>query len=185
MRHVIASIALISISLISSVSAQDKASELSRLKQENQRLEAKLQAAELKIQRLEKELAELKSNEADSSEAPNDLFATGTTLTGKRNYTQSGSSSDFQDWKLVIKDRKGNKFEGEISFIGVDGENQTIPVSGTAPAKGRGKVMFQTNQKGLLRQKFTGDLSGGRINLVFSGTGLRGNRVEGTGYLKQ
>jgi cell division protein FtsB len=186
MRYMIASIALLLTVFVSSVVGQDKANELSRLKQENQRLEAKLQVAELKIQRLEKQIAELKAKkDDDASENTNDLFAAGTTWTGTRNYNQNGASKGFQDWKLVITERKGKRFEGDILFQSIDGQNQSLQVQGTAPTGASGDIEFKTKSKGLLQQKFSGKLADGQIGLLFSGTGLRGNSVSGTGTLKQ
>lgn len=186
MRYMIASIALLLTVFVSSVVGQDKANELSRLKQENQRLEAKLQVAELKIQRLEKQIAELKTeNDDDSGENPNDLFTAGTIWTGTRNYNQNGNSKGFQDWKLVITERKGRRFEGDLMFQSIDGQNQSLQVQGTAPTGTSGNIEFKTKAKGLLQQKFSGKLTDGQIGLVFSGTGLRGNAVSGTGTLRQ
>lgn len=116
----------------------------------------------------------------------NDLFSEGAVWTGSRFYNHKGADkTKAQEWKLRIQVRKGSKFEGQIEFISIDGKQQTLAVEGTAPRSDKGKVEFKTSHKGVLQQSFKGALSEGRISVTFSGTGVGGDPVSGTGYLTQ
>ncbi|HQZ69683.1 MAG TPA: hypothetical protein PLY87_31575, partial [Planctomycetaceae bacterium] len=57
MRHILASLALLTILNSSTGWSQDTADDLARLQQQNELLEAKLEAANFKIEKLEDELA--------------------------------------------------------------------------------------------------------------------------------
>ena len=118
-------------------------------------------------------------------EAVDDLFQEGSSWSGSRNYTQNGPNGGFQDWKLVILTRDGDKFTGEIHFTSNDNKAQALAVKGIAPPKDKGKVVFKTEQLGVFQQSFKGVLAGGQISLTFSGTGVEGTRVTGTGTLTQ
>ncbi len=167
--------------------------EVVELKSKNEQLAAKLEAANakleaatLKIEKLQKEIDELKGKpKAAAKEKEGDLFQEGTTWSGSRNYTQNGPSKDFQDLKLIVLTREGNKFTGEIHFESIDKKQQQLSISGTAPQTGKGSVTFKTEQKGVFQQTFKGVLAGGQISFTFSGTGVTGDAVKGTGNLKQ
>lgn len=186
MRCMFASLVFLAISHVSTAISQDKAGDVAALQQQNELLAAKLEAANLKIEKLERQLAELKAEKkTDSVVGAEDQFAVGATWTGTRNYTQNGPSNDFQDWKLVVTERNGKSFKGEIHFRSIDNKNQVLAVSGTVPGGESGRVIFQTDQKGVFQQKFSGNLKGGQISIQFEGTGVKGGRVTGTGNLKQ
>ena len=185
MRAIIAMFLLVGMLQTPMAFCQDD-SDVATLKQENELLQAKLEAANLKIEKLEKQLAELKSRDRDDAvEDEEDPFAIGTAWSGSRNYTQNGPSQDFQDWQLKIITREGKKFTGEIHFKSNDDTQQTLEVSGSAPNTGKGPVLFKTQQKGIFQQSFKGVLAGSQISLTFTGTGVKGNAVKGTGTLKK
>ena len=164
----------------------DDSAEVAELQKQNELLTAKLEAAQLKIEKLEQQVKDLKTGEKKTAkEAVDDLFEEGSSWSGTRNYTQNGPNGGFQDWKLVILTRDGDKFTGEIHFTSNDNKAQALAVKGIAPPKDKGKVVFKTEQLGVFQQSFKGVLAGGQISLTFSGTGVEGTRVTGTGTLTQ
>jgi len=161
----------------------DDSADVAALKKENELLTAKLEAALLKIEKLQKELDELKSSEKKlPKEKEEDLFQAGTSWAGTRNYMPS---NEFQDLKLVVLTRDGNKFTGEIHFKSIDNKQQQLAITGTATQTAKGAVKFKTDQKGIFQQTFTGVLAGGQISFTFTGTAVNGTKVQGTGNLKQ
>ena len=161
----------------------DDSAEVAALKKENELLNAKLEAANLKIEKLQKQLDELKASEKKlPKEKDEDLFQPGTAWSGTRNYQPS---NEFQDLKLVVLTRDGSKFTGEIHFKSIDNKQQQLAISGKAPQTSKGPVNFKTEQKGIFQQQFTGTLAGGQISFTFKGTAVNGDKVQGTGNLKQ
>ena len=105
----------------------DDSADVAALKKENELLTAKLEAALLKIEKLQKELDELKSSEKKlPKEKEEDLFQAGTSWAGTRNYMPS---NEFQDLKLVVLTRDGNKFTGEIHFKSIDNKQQQLAIT--------------------------------------------------------
>lgn len=168
----------------------DTSNDVVRLKERIELLEAKLRAVELERDSLQDRVDKLEAKDTSNNGRPTDNqpdpFELGSVWHGSRFYTQPGADpKKAQEWKLVVTEREAKKFKGAIHFQSIDNLNQVLPVSGTAPALGTGKVFFKTDQKGIFQQTFTGVLKGGQISLEFQGTGVTGGKVTGTGNLKQ
>lgn len=191
MRYVLPlSLVLLSFSIAPAFSQDaEKPEDVVRLKERIELLEAKLKAVELERDALQSRVDKLEAKKESHKDQPDkdmaDLFEIGATWQGSRFYTQAGADPLApQEWKLVITERDGKKFKGDIHFRSIDNLNQTLAVSGLAPISESGKVTFKTEQKGVFQQNFSGVLKGGQISLEFKGTGVTGGPVTGTGNLK-
>ena len=123
MRYVLATLALLSILHSPAALSQDEASELAKLKQQNELLEAKLEAANLKIEKLEKQLAELKGDkDKKDKEKPrslSDILVEEAVVGGDFRFT---TTPDKGKWSLTINERDGKKFSGTY-FVEIDGKS--------------------------------------------------------------
>lgn len=144
-----------------------------QLRAEIARLNAELQEVKMENQQLKKELAILKAAAKPAGAA--DPFKVGKTWSGTRRVT----GFDAYDCSLQVVSRRGATFTGKFTFIGGDLKPHTIDVVGEAPPDGEGKVVFNLKTKGLLQQKYSGQLAGGEVGLTFDGNGQSGSPVTG------
>lgn len=165
-------------------SQKDDDDGITKLKKENQKLLAIIQELEREIQALKTERdtlkRELRTERKKSKAAERDLFEVGASWSGSR-FVRGVKQS--QAWRLVVTSREGSSFKGEIQFVSPDKKSQQIDVSGTAPAKENGRVVFKTTAVGVFQQSFSGSLKGEQISLSWEGTTVRGRRVVGTANL--
>jgi hypothetical protein len=162
------------------------AEDVESLKAENERLVADLEKALARIRRLEAQIERLRSDKETGDEAADaDPFAVGARFEGSRFYKQKGADpKKAQLWSLSIKTRDNARFTGVLRWKSIDGRTQTPTVTGKAPPSGKGDVTFGFST-GVFKQKFVGRMEDGQhIELRFSGTGVIGDRVFGTGNLE-
>lgn len=166
------------------------------LEKANQSLEGQVKALRSENEKFKKKIAELEAQlkkvedttRRKADKDAKDPFAAGTIWNGTRYYTHKpGKTSPPQDWQLVITERAGNSFKGEVKYIAIftDKKPVSYDVKGKAPAKGNGRITFKSVQRGARDHQYKGFLSNGQISLEFSGTGHIGGRVRGKATLKQ
>lgn len=166
-----------------SARAQDGDTDLRRKVDE---LEAKLRLAEETVDILEKETerlraenAKLKGEEARPAASDSDPFRVGVVWIGE---AKSGDKTGR--WAISIAEREGNKFSGVAAIVGPDGKKAEVPVTGTAPDKGNGLVVFETPLVGRAKLFMRGRLVNGEIALAFSGTTRLGEKMFGSATLR-
>ena len=116
-----------------------------------------------------------------------DAFAVGATWHGRRFFHKKDTPKGRgQPWSLHVETRDGDKFTGYIALNGTAAGKTKIAVAGSAPADGAGYVGFATTEdKGEFRQRFTGSMKDGVIELEFKGRSLVDEEVEGTAALSR
>lgn len=163
--------------------------DVARLQEENDNLKMENKELKKQLETLESRLNKKgNSKEKEGEGEATDLFSVGTTWSGTRYYTQKGADpSKPQDWQLIITERKGRSFKGDVKFVAIftDKKPVSFQVSGTAPKEDHGQVNFRSVQRGAFDQQYKGLLSDGQITLEFSGTGNKGGPAQGNGTLKQ
>jgi hypothetical protein len=106
-------------------------------------------------------------------------------IAGSKPAAKSSPRDKGQKWSLVIAERDGERFKGQIQFVSPDNQSQQLEVSGGAPAKGNGRIVFKTIAIGVLQQSFDGVLKGNQISLTWEGTTVAGKKVGGTANLSR
>ncbi len=117
MRAMITTFFVFALSLLSVATAQDP-TDVAKLKQQNELLQAKLEAANLKIEKLENQLAEqLKANKLATEKevskrklSLSDRIPAGTAILGNYQFTKTGGEAGTVT--LTITERDGNKVKG-------------------------------------------------------------------------
>ncbi|MEM9586121.1 MAG: hypothetical protein AAGA03_02475 [Planctomycetota bacterium] len=152
-------------------------SEIEQLRDRIKELEADLKTVTAQRDDLQREIDKARKSEKLSN---GDLFQIGARWSGTRFVRRVKKG---QRWNLVISERDGERFSGQIQFVSPDNQAQQLDVSGSAPKDAAGKVVFKTNTLGVMQQAFTGVLKGDQISLTWEGTGVAGKRVVGTANL--
>jgi len=152
-------------------------SEIQKLREEIETLKNDLSTVTAQRDVLQREITKAKRSE-DLSEK--DQFEVGAKWSGTR-FVRGIKKA--QKWSLVITERDGDRFSGQIQFVSPDNQPQQLDVSGGAPQDASGKVAFKTNALGVLQQTFKGVLKGEQISLSWEGTTVAGKRVVGTANL--
>ncbi|MCO6459669.1 MAG: hypothetical protein J5I93_30520 [Pirellulaceae bacterium] len=167
------------------------ADEVSDLREEVVKLKAALEELQSQMALVESERDALrlrvKRMELESARSESDLFQAGMRWEGTRFLAgQKGRPRDEgQNWSLVVTQRDGERFKGQIQFVSRDKQTQQLEVSGSAPTKTNGRVVFKTDAIGVLQQSFDGVLKGNQISLTWEGTGVAGKRLAGTANLSR
>jgi hypothetical protein len=85
---------------------------------------------------------------------------------------------------LAVSERMGESFKGEFVVRSPAGKDVTFEISGTAPNKASGSVIFETKKEGIAQLKMRGKLTNNAVTLVFVGTGPFGGKGGGAMVLK-
>ena len=165
--------------------AQGSGDEIATLKVTIADLESRLAAVEAERNALRQRVADL---EKKLPKDEGDQFQVGTIWTGTRflGIGKGTRGGDGQPWRLVISERDGEKFKGQIRFISErDKKPQELEVSGSATTNETGKVAIRTLTTGPLEQSFEGVLKSDQISLTWQGFGVGGRKISGTSYLSR
>lgn len=145
MRTVLVSLLLVAVLRSPVALGQDDASELAKLKQHNELLEAKLEAALLKIEKLEKELADSKvkgkaipsNKKAEEFRSLRDVMVEEALVAG--DWRNNADANSKGEWSLLVTERAGDKLKGRFS-VQAERVQDSVPILvnlGTYDVEGR------------------------------------------------
>ena len=86
-------------------------------------------------------------------------------------------------WALSVSRRTDHRFEGAVAAVDSKGRKLEYPVSGTAPSGDDGLVVFESPKLDRGKVFVRGKLRTGQIELAYSITSPRGDKVFGTATL--
>ena len=170
MRHLLASLILLATFHSSTVSAVDEDTDVAKLQQQNELLQAKLEAANLKIEKLEKQLADLKAEgKPENEEKKPNLLLVDSEWAGQFTRVPSATEKSVfaTDGRLVVTELDGESFVAQCSF---NNGKDIVQVDGTC--KKSGSITFKYTKV------IAGDFPKDAIGSVFKGKLLRGTEMR-------